>query len=315
MFKKTDEDEVIKDNTKYIYDENNNIKVKYTYDEFSRLIREDNKELNKTFIYSYDSDGDIIEKLETAYTLTNYENIIKENVTEKDNIFQYGFILRKSFITKYGYTATGSKKLLISFDNEKFEYDNLGYPTSYRGTAFKWNQLGNLEKIGSVATYKYNESGIRISKIVDNQETRLYLSGNKIIAQEIVSLEESENSMIDIILFHYGVGGLVGFNLNGTEYFYKKNIFGDIIGIYDNSGREIIKYAYDALGNHKTFVLNDGQFVDIANQTTYTKSELDFMTIAQLNPFRYRSYYFDEETGLYYINSRYYDPETGRFIS
>ena len=315
MFKKTDEDVVIKDNTKYIYDENNNIKVKYTYDEFSRLIREDNKELNKTFIYSYDSDGDIIEKLETAYTLTNYENIIKENVTEKGNIFQYGFILRKSFITKYGYTATGSKKLLISFDNEKFEYDNLGYPTSYRGTAFKWNQLGNLEKIGSVATYKYNESGIRISKIVDNQETRLYLSGNKIIAQEIVSLEESENSMIDIILFHYGVGGLVGFNLNGTEYFYKKNIFGDIIGIYDNSGREIIKYAYDALGNHKTFVLNDGQFVDIANQITYTKSGLDFMTIALLNPFRYRSYYFDEETGLYYINSRYYDPETGRFIS
>ena len=100
MFKKTDEDEVIKDNTKYIYDENNNIKVKYTYDEFSRLVREDNKELNKTFIYSYDSDGDIIEKLETAYTLTNYENIIKENVTEKGNIFQYGFIIRKSFIIK-----------------------------------------------------------------------------------------------------------------------------------------------------------------------------------------------------------------------
>ena len=315
MFKKTDEDEVIKDNTKYIYDENNNIKVKYTYDEFSRLIREDNKELNKTFIYFYDNGGDITEKLEAAYTLTNYENIIKENVTEKGNIFQYGFIIRKSFITKYGYTATGSKKLLISFDNEKFEYDDLGYPTIYRSTAFQWNQLGNLEKIGSVATYKYNESGIRISKIVDNQETRFYLSGNKIIAQEIVSLEESENSMIDTILFHYGVDGLVSFNLNGTEYFYKKNIFGDIIGIYDNSGKEIIKYAYDALGNHKTFVLNDEQFVDIANQITYTKSGLDFMTIALLNPFRYRSYYFDEETGLYYINSRYYDPETGRFIS
>lgn len=96
---------------------------------------------------------------------------------------------------------------------------------------------------------------------------------------------------------------------------YKKNIFGDIIGIIDSTGDEIVKYIYDAWGNHKTFILNDGQFVDILTQTSYTQSGLNNKLIAQINPFRYRSYYYDIETNLYHLNSRYYDPETGRFIN
>ena len=62
-------------------------------------------------------------------------------------------------------------------------------------------------------------------------------------------------------------------------------------------------------------ILNDGQYVDILTQTSYTQSGLNNKAIALLNPFRYRSYYYDEETGLYYLNSRYYDPEIGRFIN
>ena len=85
-----------------------------------------------------------------------------------------------------------------------------------------------------------------------------------------------------------------------VQKIYKKNIQNDIIGIYDNNGQEIIKYTYDAWGNHKTFVLNDKQFVDISTQTSYTQSGLNNKTIALLNPFRYRSYYYDEEAGLYY---------------
>ena len=73
--------------------------------------------------------------------------------------------------------------------------------------------------------------------------------------------------------------------------------------------------ALDTCGNHKTYILNDGIFVDISTQTSYTQSGLNNKTIALLNPFRYRSYYYDVETGLYYLNSRYYDPQIGRFIN
>ena len=62
-------------------------------------------------------------------------------------------------------------------------------------------------------------------------------------------------------------------------------------------------------------ILNDGQFVDILVETSYTQSGLNNKLIAQISPFRYRSYYYDSETNLYYLNSRYYDPETGRFIN
>ena len=96
---------------------------------------------------------------------------------------------------------------------------------------------------------------------------------------------------------------------------YKKNIFGDIIGIIDSTGDEIVKYIYDAWGNHKTYVQNNGTFVDILVETSYTQSGLNNKLIAQISPFRYRSYYYDIETNLYYLNSRYYDPETGRFIN
>ena len=61
--------------------------------------------------------------------------------------------------------------------------------------------------------------------------------------------------------------------------------------------------------------MDNGQFVDISTQTSYTQSGLNNKTIALLNPVRYRSYYYDKETGLYYLNSRYYDPEIGRFIN
>ena len=77
--------------------------------------------------------------------------------------------------------------------------------------------------------------------------------------------------------------------------YYEKNLQGDITGIYDASGNLKAEYAYDAWGNPVVTVDIDG--------------------IGTLNLFRYRGYYYDTETGLYYLNSRYYDPRTCRFIS
>ena len=94
--------------------------------------------------------------------------------------------------------------------------------------------------------------------------------------------------------FLYGQNGLVGFIIDGLTYTYRKNLFGDIIGIFSGN-TEMATYVYDAWGN-----------------CTITKNTNGLGT---LNPFRYRGYYWDSNLGLYYLISRYYDPQTGRFIN
>jgi len=84
---------------------------------------------------------------------------------------------------------------------------------------------------------------------------------------------------------------------NGTTYYYATNIQGDVVAILNSSGTAVVTYTYDAWGNILT--------------TTGTLAS----TLGIHNPLRYRSYVFDPETGLYYLQSRYYDPTTGRFLN
>ena len=112
---------------------------------------------------------------------------------------------------------------------------------------------------------------------------------------------------------------MIGFTLTSidgtdTNYYYKKNLQGDIIVIYDNDLNEIVKYNYDAWGNHKISYLENDVFVDFAETNSYNTNNTS-LYVALKNPFRYRSYYYDQETGLYYLNSRYYDSELSRFIN
>ena len=139
---------------------------------------------------------------------------------------------------------------------------------------------------GRQYTYKYNDQGIRTEKIVDGVVHKYYLQGDKIIAERIGD---------DLLTVYYDSTGVCGFNYNGTDYYYQKNIQGDILRIFNGSGTLCAEYSYDAWG--KCTIKNN-----VSN-------------IATINPFRYRGYYYDEETCLYYLNSRYYDPEVGRFIS
>ena len=79
-------------------------------------------------------------------------------------------------------------------------------------------------------------------------------------------------------------------------YIFKKNLQGDIVAVYDEYGSAVVTYTYDAWGNVSEYVY-------------------DTTSNGQYNSFRYRGYFYDEETGLYYLNSRYYDPATGRFLN
>ena len=96
---------------------------------------------------------------------------------------------------------------------------------------------------------------------------------------------------------------MVGFTLNGTSYYYVKNLQGDVIGILDSTGMLVVQYTYDAWG--KLLSITDGNGTAITNTSH----------VAYRNPIRYRGYVYDEEIGMYYLQSRYYDPNTGRFIN
>ena len=109
--------------------------------------------------------------------------------------------------------------------------------------------------------------------------------------------------------FQFGANGIEGFTLNGTQYIYQKNILGDIIGIFDSNQQLVAKYTYDAWGNQRIFAKINNEFIDITQESTYTNN------VANVNPIRYRGYYYDVETGFYYLNSRYYDPSICRFIN
>jgi len=100
-----------------------------------------------------------------------------------------------------------------------------------------------------------------------------------------------------VIYYIYNGSELLGFVYKNKTYYYHKNMFGDIIGILDSSYNEIVTYGYDSWG----------ALVNITDSSN--------INLGTINPFRYRSYYYDEESGFYYLNSRYYNPKMGRFIN
>ena len=159
----------------------------------------------------------------------------------------------------------------------------MGNPLTYRGNTLTWTKVRRLASFGA-NTFEYGASGIRYRK----NNTVYTLDGNKI-------LRESDG--VRTLTYYHGGSGTVGFEYNGTDYYFRKNLQGDVTEIYTSAGLKVASYAYDAWG--KVLAVNN-----------YTAAN-----IGDLNPIRYRSYYYDVETGLYYLNSRYYDPEVGRFIN
>ena len=99
------------------------------------------------------------------------------------------------------------------------------------------------------------------------------------------------------------VDDLIGFKYNNETYYYEKNVQGDIIAIRDSMNQLRARYTYDTWGN----------ILSITD--SYNNSITDTEHIGCINPYRYRSYYYDTETNLYYLNSRYYNPVWGRFIN
>lgn len=182
--------------------------------------------------------------------------------------------------------------MLTSYDGQFITYDAIGNPLTYRDDMrFTWagRQLTTATVNGKTASYIYNSDGIRTQKIVDGTATDYLVDGSTILAQR---------TGYSTMWFLYDSDGTrVGFTYNDDAYYYMKNVQGDVMGIVDSNLNVVVEYQYDAWG----------KLIDM------TGSEANF--IGKLNPFLYRGYYYDTETGLYYLNSRYYDPQTGRFLN
>ena len=136
---------------------------------------------------------------------------------------------------------------------------------------------------------KYNDSGYRVENTVNCVITKYYLDGDKVVL---------ENTGTDSIYYTYDAeNNLVSLALNLTENFYIRNGQGDISGLIDTAGTQVVSYVYDSWGK---LISIDGSLKD---------------TVGLQNPYRYRSYRYDTETNLYYLQSRYYNPEVKRYIN
>ena len=193
----------------------------------------------------------------------------------------------------FDYQTGGWRDQLRFYNGQAITYDAMGNPLQYLEMQMEWekgHQLKHITGAGLDMYCMYNDSGKRIRKTVNGVTTDFYLDGSAILMQT-----PSDGSRIDF--FYDDKGNVFAMKYQNEMYFYRKNLFGDILGILDSHGTELVKYEYNSWGK-------------LLNLTDYSSNGL-----GRRNPFRFKGYYYDEELGMYYLNSRYYDPEVGRFIS
>lgn len=284
----------------YTYDANGNIteisrrhktaetaytkQQQFAYDELNQLVRADDLVKNCTEVYTYDNGGNILSV--TTYPLT-WGSLDGITATKTVN---------------YGYDDTNWRDKLTSYDGQAITYDEIGNPLSYRGYTLTWQngrQLATLSGNGITASYTYDVDGLRTSKTVNGVKHEYYYVGN--------TLQYEKFGTTELWFFYDADGNPSGVRYkNGsttTDYYFVCNWRGDVIRIYDGAGAVVANYNYDAWGNVISVTDANGAAITDSNH------------IANVNPLRYRGYYYDSETGLYYLRSRYYDPAVKRFIN
>ena len=257
--------------------ENEGKTITYHYDELHRLIREDNPYMNQTYTFQYDGAGNILSKKEYAYSLQSHLSQPNQIYTYLYQNTQWKDQLTKITTNDSSYTIT---------------YDTMGYPTSIANHTLTWNKKGTLYKWDQT-TYEYNIENQLIRKVGNGITTNYYAINHKI---------HQINIGTNILKFFYALDKLVYFTYNGTRYFYVFNAQNDITHLVDDTGTVVASYIYDAWGNHQVF---DASGIE--------NTSADF--IGNINPYRYRGYLYDTDSGLYYCNARYYSPDLCRWIS
>ena len=244
--------------------------------------------------YVYDSNGNIVSK--TPYT----------NVTSSDLS-----TATQGTAIVYGYGDSNWSDKLTSYDGQTISYDASGNPTSYRGETVTWNGrlMTSYTKDDRRYEYSYNSDGMRtVKRVYEGNElvyTYTYIWDGDVLLGGRMEVTDADEP-ISIRYLYDESGELYGMDYNGNGYFaFIKNLQGDIVSIVplDPESNVEINMEYDAWGK------------PIIEQASSLAEGFMMAVLMAVTNVGYRGYFYDFETGLYYLRSRYYDPETGRFIN
>ena len=271
-------------NCGYGYDDNGNIAsatlngkwTGYTYDELGQLIQVND--------HSDTRSG------ENGTTWT-YSYDLGGNILKKER-FAYADTTTPLETVTYTYGDANWRDKLTAVNGNAIAYDAIGNPLNDGTWTYTWQngrQLQKMQKSGVTAEFVYNADGLRVQKTVNGVATKYTLHGKNVVhmtsgADELHFFYDAQNRPAVVVY-------------NGTAYAYVKSLQGDIVAILDENGNTVVSYGYDAWG-----------------APLWCTGELA-ETLGKVQPFRYRGYVFDEETGLYYLRSRYYNPGLGRFVN
>ena len=266
--------------------------IGYVYDSNNQLTTVNDYANNEQYQYEYNSAGNITRRYHYSMNSSWLPSATLESIS-------------------YAYADTnGWKDLLTSYNGQTITYDAIGNPLSYRdGITMTWQngrELATYADSAKSVAYSYDASGMRTGKTVTKSSgattayTYVYENG--------LLLQMSRGARF--YDFSYDANGRplsIAYRSQAEAtpiyYYYALNSRGDVIGLYNSSGNIAALYDYDAYG--KLLSVKTATGISITAETD----------VAIVNPLRYRGYVYDTETGLYYLQSRYYDPTTCRFVN
>ena len=270
-------------NCGYGYDDNGNIAsatlngkwTGYTYDELGQLIQVND--------HSDTRSGE-------NGTTWKYTYDLGGNILKKER-FAYADTTTPLETITYEYGDANWRDKLTAVNGNDIAYDAIGNPLSDGTWTYTWQngrQLQKMQKSGVTAEFVYNADGLRVQKTVNGVATKYTLHGKNVVhmtsgTDELHFFYDAQNRPAVVVY-------------NGVPYAYVKSLQGDIVAILDENGNAVVSYGYDAWG-----------------APLWCTGELA-ETLGKVQPFRYRGYVYDEETGLYYLRSRFYNSSLCRFI-
>lgn len=244
--------------------------------------------------YRYDPFGRLVHAEDTAakctwdYTYDESGNLLSATETAADG---------STDIEKYVYHKKQADRL-VNFDGQCITYGKGGNPSTYLGNVLKWKHGRMLAEVGKNISYTYTQDGMRLSKTLSGKRTDYLINNGTILVEKRAG---------EKLNYYYSAEGKlleIGYVKDGeSEHRYSvlRNAMGDVTDLYTASGARVGGYRYDPWGKL------------LAQETESAASDPD--DILTKNPFRYRGYYYDTETGWYYLQSRYYDPAVKRFLN